>query len=158
MVVLHVYVSLRMHKTIQWGTLSPKPSTQWIHTHTQLNTYDIYIYIYTHIYIYIYIYVVCPRGSTYTTMMELGPGNHNKDGLMGPNSRRVVYIWNPLCVYIYIYICYMHTDTHTHTGTYFVYTYRFHTCKHRYIHAYIHASNMHTCGKVLCDVCSTHRP
>ena len=27
-----------------------------------------------------------PRGSIYTTIMELGPQNHNGDGLLGPNS------------------------------------------------------------------------
>ena len=33
-----------------------------------------------------------PRGSIYTTIMELGPQNHNGDGLLGPNSIIVVYI------------------------------------------------------------------
>ena len=28
----------------------------------------------------------------YTTMMELGPPNHNKNGLLGPNSIMVVYV------------------------------------------------------------------
>ena len=32
------------------------------------------------------------RGSIYTTSMELGPQNHNKDGLLGPNSRIVVHM------------------------------------------------------------------
>ena len=27
-----------------------------------------------------------PRGSIYPTIMELGPQNHNGDGLLGPNS------------------------------------------------------------------------
>ena len=27
-----------------------------------------------------------PRGSIYTSIMELGSQNHNKDGLLGPNS------------------------------------------------------------------------
>ena len=31
-----------------------------------------------------------PRGSIYTTIMELGPKNHNGDGLSGPNSIMVV--------------------------------------------------------------------
>ena len=31
-----------------------------------------------------------PRGSIYTTIMELGPQNHNGDGLLGPNSIIVV--------------------------------------------------------------------
>ena len=30
--------------------------------------------------------VVFPRGSIYTTIMELGPQNHNGDGLFGANS------------------------------------------------------------------------
>ena len=33
-----------------------------------------------------------PRGSVYTTIMELGPKNHNGDGLLGPNSIMVVYM------------------------------------------------------------------
>ena len=33
-----------------------------------------------------------PRGSIYTTIMELGPKNHNGDGLLGPNSIMVVYM------------------------------------------------------------------
>ena len=33
-----------------------------------------------------------PRGSIYTTIMELGPPNHNMDGLLGPNSTMVVYM------------------------------------------------------------------
>ena len=33
-----------------------------------------------------------PRGSIYTTIMELGPQNHNGDGLLGPNSIMVVYM------------------------------------------------------------------
>ena len=33
-----------------------------------------------------------PRGSIYTTIMELGPQNHNGDGLLGPNSIIVVYM------------------------------------------------------------------
>ena len=33
-----------------------------------------------------------PRGSMYTTIMELGPQNHNGDGLLGPNSIIVVYM------------------------------------------------------------------
>ena len=33
-----------------------------------------------------------PRGSIYTTIMELGPQNHNGDGLLGPNSITVVYM------------------------------------------------------------------
>ena len=33
-----------------------------------------------------------PRGSVYNTIMELGPQNHNKDGLLGPNSIMVVYM------------------------------------------------------------------
>ena len=36
-----------------------------------------------------------PRGSIYTTIMELGSKSHNKDGLLGPNSIMVVYM-NPL--------------------------------------------------------------
>ena len=30
------------------------------------------------------------RGSIYTTVVELGPRNHNKDGLLGPDSIIVV--------------------------------------------------------------------
>ena len=34
-----------------------------------------------------------PRGSIHTTIMELGPQNHNNgDGLLGPNSIIVVYM------------------------------------------------------------------
>ena len=33
-----------------------------------------------------------PRGSRYTTIMELGPQNQNRDGLLGPNSIMVVYM------------------------------------------------------------------
>ena len=33
-----------------------------------------------------------PRGSIYTTIMELGPQNHNGDGLLGPSSIIVVYV------------------------------------------------------------------
>ena len=33
-----------------------------------------------------------PRGSIYATIMELGSQNHNKDGLLGPNSIMVVYM------------------------------------------------------------------
>ena len=33
-----------------------------------------------------------PRGSIYTTIMELGLKNHNEDGLLGPNSIMVVYM------------------------------------------------------------------
>ena len=33
-----------------------------------------------------------PRGSIYTTIMELGPKNHNGDGFLGPNSIMVVYM------------------------------------------------------------------
>ena len=33
-----------------------------------------------------------PKGSIYTTIMELGPQNHNGDGRLGPNSIIVVYM------------------------------------------------------------------
>ena len=33
-----------------------------------------------------------PRGSIYTTIMELGPQNHNRDGLSVPNSVMAVYM------------------------------------------------------------------
>ena len=33
-----------------------------------------------------------PRGSTYTTIMVLGPQSHNGDGLLGPNFLIVVYM------------------------------------------------------------------
>ena len=33
-----------------------------------------------------------PRGSIYTTIMELDSKNHNGDGLLGPNSIIVVYM------------------------------------------------------------------
>ena len=43
--------------------------------------------------------------------MELGPQNHNGDGLLGPNSIIVVYMDplgmknnNSLCVYIHVYV------------------------------------------------------
>ena len=32
-----------------------------------------------------------PEGPTYTTIMELGPKNHNGDGFWGPNSIASVY-------------------------------------------------------------------
>ena len=32
-----------------------------------------------------------PRGSIYTTIMDLGPQNHNGDGLLGANSIIVVH-------------------------------------------------------------------
>ena len=35
----------------------------------------------------------------YTTIMELGPQNHNGDGLLGPNSIIVVYM-DPLGYYL----------------------------------------------------------
>ena len=31
-----------------------------------------------------------PRGSIYTTLMELGPEQHNEDGLLEPNSIMVL--------------------------------------------------------------------
>ena len=37
-------------------------------------------------------YQCLPRGSIYTTIMELDPQNHNGDGLLGPNSIIVVYM------------------------------------------------------------------
>ena len=33
-----------------------------------------------------------PRGSIYTTIMELRPKNHNGDSLLGPNSIMVAYV------------------------------------------------------------------
>ena len=39
-----------------------------------------------------------PRGFIYTTIMELGPQNHNREGLSGPNSIIVVYM-DPLGLY-----------------------------------------------------------
>ena len=33
-----------------------------------------------------------PKGSIYTTIMELGPRNHSTDGLLGPNSILIVYM------------------------------------------------------------------
>ena len=33
-----------------------------------------------------------PRGPIYTTIMELGPQNHNGDGLLQANSKIVVYM------------------------------------------------------------------
>ena len=33
-----------------------------------------------------------PRGSIYTTIMELGPQNQNRDGLLVPDSIMVVYM------------------------------------------------------------------
>ena len=32
------------------------------------------------------------RGSKFTTIMELGPKNHNADGFLGPHSIIVVYM------------------------------------------------------------------
>ena len=43
-----------------------------------------------------YLVVLCllpfPRGSIYTTTMEVGPQNHNEDALWGPNSILPVYM------------------------------------------------------------------
>ena len=33
-----------------------------------------------------------PKGSIYTTIMEIGHQNHSTDGLLGPNSIMVVYM------------------------------------------------------------------
>ena len=33
-----------------------------------------------------------PRGSIYTTIMEVGSQNHNEDGFLGPNSIMVAYM------------------------------------------------------------------
>ena len=33
-----------------------------------------------------------PRGSIYTTIMELGPQSYDEDGLLGPTSTMVVYM------------------------------------------------------------------
>ena len=41
-----------------------------------------------------------PRGSMYTTIMELSPQNQNRDGLSGPNSIMVVYM-EPLGFEVY---------------------------------------------------------
>ena len=38
------------------------------------------------------LYDAFARGSIYTTIMELGPQNHNGDGLLGPRSITVVYM------------------------------------------------------------------
>ena len=40
-----------------------------------------------------------PRGSIYTTIMELGAKNNVEDGLLGPNSIMVVYV-DPLGLYM----------------------------------------------------------
>ena len=34
----------------------------------------------------------CPRSSVQATFIELGPQNHDKDGLLGPHSIMVVYM------------------------------------------------------------------
>ena len=52
-----------------------------------------------------------PRGSIYTTIMELGPQNRNGHGLLAPNSIMAVYmtLWvslTILTIHIYIYIFY----------------------------------------------------
>ena len=39
-----------------------------------------------------------PRGSIYTTIMELGPQHHNRDGLLVPNSIMVAYM-DPLGIF-----------------------------------------------------------
>ena len=36
--------------------------------------------------------IVLPRGSIYAAIMELGPKDHNGDGLLGPTSIMVVYL------------------------------------------------------------------
>ena len=48
-----------------------------------------------------YVYIYIPRGSTYTTIMELGPRRPSPLWFWGPNSIVVVYM-DPLG-YIYIY-------------------------------------------------------
>ena len=40
----------------------------------------------------IVLYRCFPRGSIYTTIMELGAQNYNRDGLLGPNSIMVVFM------------------------------------------------------------------
>ena len=42
--------------------------------------------------LFLLLLLLYPRGSIYATIMELGPQNHNGDGLLGPNSRIVVYM------------------------------------------------------------------
>ena len=44
---------------------------------------------------------VYPRGSIYTTIVELGHQNHNGDGLLGANSIIVVYM-DPLGILLII--------------------------------------------------------
>ena len=39
-----------------------------------------------------------PRGSIYTTIVELGPQHHNRDGLLVPNSIMVAYM-DPLGIF-----------------------------------------------------------
>ena len=45
-----------------------------------------------------------PRGSIYDTIMELGHQNHNQDGLLGPNSIIVVYMY-PLGTLLLLTYC-----------------------------------------------------
>ena len=42
-----------------------------------------------------------PEGPYHTTLMELGPQNHNGDGLLGANSIIVVYM-DPLGLYVFV--------------------------------------------------------
>ena len=46
-----------------------------------------------------------PRGSIYTTIMELGPQNQNRDGLLGANSIMAVYM-DPLGIVSIIVPCF----------------------------------------------------
>ena len=50
-----------------------------------------------------------PRGSTYTTIMELGPQSHNMDGLLGPNSIMVLYM-EPLGYTRQMVECFLHKE------------------------------------------------
>ena len=101
--------------------------------------------------------VKVPRGSIYTTIMELVPQNHNGDGLSWPNSIIVVYM-DPLGSEDEkqkrnnggqsFAIC-IHTCVHTYIHTYIIHIYveihiQFCVYLHTQIHTYIHI-HVYTC-------------
>ena len=48
-----------------------------------------------------------PRGSIDTTIMELGPQNHSRDGLMGPNSIMVLQMDPPglfMLLFVWLFV------------------------------------------------------
>ena len=59
----------------------------YIHTYIYIHI-DVYVYVYTYsIYVCVYIYIYI-----YSPILELGPQNHIRDGLLGSNSIMVVHM------------------------------------------------------------------